>query len=145
MRQCLPITRPPAVRGSVVDHVSKHMLLTVADSADEDGAFLTVSGKALPADAVARSPVLQELVDVPGCTSLPFTEAAFWSWVDQVLGDLKSTKVATFCTNIEVCAKPLVTMRITTLAWIVYGATESAIASPMALQSFCTAHRDATG
>lgn len=112
MRQCLPINKPTMVRHNIaaVELPTDHVLLEVAEVPDDDGVLLTVRGKPVPELAVERSPVLQELQDVSGKTSLPFSEEAFWSWVDQAGADAHSTPVRTCCTNIEVCtahARPL--------------------------------------
>lgn len=88
---------------TTVQPPADYVLLDVAETADDDGVFLTVRDQPVPELAIERSPVLQELKDVPGKTSLPFSEEAFWSWVDQTSSEAHSTPVRTCCTNIEVC------------------------------------------
>eukprot|EP00892_Ulva_mutabilis_P002021 jgi/Ulvmu1/1181/UM108_0009.1 len=104
MRQCLPITRHPQIESSQAEPVSEHVLLNVARGSDDEDAVLTVSAKVVPSEAIARSPVLQELREVLGETSMPFSNVAFWSWVDAAASDARPTKVEICCINIEVAA-----------------------------------------
>lgn len=105
MRQCLPVHKPPSMKRTIVEDLSINVVVEVAEKAhDDDSVLLTIRGQTLPLQAVERSPVLQELQDAPGCTALPFSEAAFWSWVDQASADAQSIPLRTCCTNIEVRA-----------------------------------------